>query len=255
MAGEESWTGDGIPSKDWCVSRKMSEFKPEPSPMELDLSDDEIEIVEIVGLDEDSPAARPIRDRRVATAPVEDEDTGDEIVLDLDDGSDDSSEFVPGIVAPSVTSEREQLLRLSADFENFKKRVDRTREATERLAAAQLVARLLPVLDNFERALSAARQSDADSTFQDGIGLIFRQLLDELRKEGLVAVDTVGEPFDPELHEAVVLTDTPGFPPNTVVEELQRGYLLHGRLLRPALVTVSVDPSSGAGGAEVNEDG
>jgi len=80
-------------------------------------------------------------------------------------------------------------------------------------------------------------------------------LLDELRKEGLVAVDTVGEQFDPQVHEAVVTTDTSGLPPNTVVEELQRGYLLHGRLLRPALVTVSVDPSSSAEGAGVNEDG
>ena len=86
--------------------------------MELDLSDDEIEIVEIVGLDEDSPAARPIRDRPVSTAPVEDEENSAEIVLDLDDGSDDSQDFVPGIVAPTVVSEREQLLRLSADFEN-----------------------------------------------------------------------------------------------------------------------------------------
>jgi molecular chaperone GrpE len=113
----------------------------------------------------------------------------------------------------------------------------------------------LPVLDNFERALSAARDAGQDALFHDGIVLIFKQLLEELRKEGLAAVDTVGEPFNPEVHDAVATLQHSGFPPNTVVEEMQRGYLLHGRLLRPALVTVSVDPSSSAGGAGVSEDG
>jgi len=230
----------------------MSEYEPELNCMDLDL-DDEIEIVEIVGLDEDSPAARPIRDEPVDV--VADDERGAEIVVDLDDELNETPELVVGATAPPVISEREQLMRLRADFENFKNRVDRTREANERQAAAQLVSRLLPVLDNFERALSAARQVERESTFQDGIGLIFRQLLDELRKEGLVSVDTVGEPFDPEVHEAVATTDVSGLPANTVVEELQRGYLLHSRLLRPALVKVSVDPPSSAGGAGVNEDG
>jgi len=230
----------------------MSEYEPELNCMDLDL-DDEIEIVEIVGLDEDSPAARPIRDEPVDVAA--DDECGAEIVVDLDDELNETPELVVGATAPPVISEREQLMRLRADFENFKNRVDRTREANERQAAAQLVSRLLPVLDNFERALSAARQAERESTFQDGIGLIFRQLLDELRKEGLVSVDTVGEPFDPEVHEAVATTDVSGLPANTVVEELQRGYLLHGRLLRPALVKVSVDPPSSAGGAGVDEDG
>jgi molecular chaperone GrpE len=235
----------------------MTEFKPDSTPMELDLSDEEIEIIEVVGLDEDSPAAWPIRDE--AEVSTLEEETEGEIVLDLDEdpqhGVEQSREARPGTMEAPHFSDREQLLRITADFENLKKRVDRTREAVERHAAAQLVSRLLPVLDNFERALSAARQVERDATFQDGIGLIFRQLLDELRKEGLVAVDTVGEPFDPELHEAVATTEGSGLPANTVVEELQRGYLLHGRLLRPALVKVSVDPSSNAGGAGVNEDG
>jgi molecular chaperone GrpE len=230
----------------------MSEYEPELNCMDLDL-DDEIEIVEIVGLDEDSPAARPIRDEPVDV--LADDERGAEIVVDLDDDLDETPELVVGATAPPVISEREQLMRLRADFENFKNRVDRTREANERQAAAQLVSRLLPVLDNFERALSAARQVERESTFQDGIGLIFRQLLDELRKEGLVSIDTVGEPFDPEVHEAVATTDVSGLPANTVVEELQRGYLLHSRLLRPALVKVSVDPPWSAGGAGVNEDG
>jgi molecular chaperone GrpE len=232
----------------------MSDFKPESSPVDLDVSDEEIEILEIVGLDEDSPAARPLRRERQAPE-THDDESDSEIVLDLDDELSVAPEVVPEASKPPELSDREQLARLQADYENFQKRVDRAREANERHAAAQLVSRLLPVLDNFERALSAARHVDGDTNFRDGISLIFRQLLDELRKEGLEAVDTVGEPFDPEVHEAVSTTAGTGLPPNTIVEELQRGYLLHGRLLRPALVKVSVDPSSSADGAGVNEDG
>jgi molecular chaperone GrpE len=234
----------------------MSEFKPESNPMELDLSDEEIEIIEVVGLDEDSPAARPVRETSGSSG-TEDAPP-DDVVVDLEEESAGVEvDFEPESVAPDsqLVSEREQLIRLRADFENFKKRVDRDREANERHAAATLVSRLLPVLDNFERALAAAREVSGDTRFQDGIALIFRQLLDELRKEGLMAVDTVGEPFNPELHEAVSTSEESGLPLNTVVEELQRGYLLHGRLLRPALVKVSVDPSSSANGAGVNEDG
>ncbi len=121
-------------------------------------------------------------------------------------------------------------------------------------ASAQLISRLLPVLDNFERALNAASQTEGGPGFYDGIALIFRQLLEELRREGLTAVDTVGEPFDPEVHEAVATSTDSDFPPNTVVEELQRGYLLHDRLLRPALVQVSIDPFSQTNEAEENGD-
>jgi molecular chaperone GrpE len=234
----------------------MSEFKPESDAMEVDLADEEIEIIEIVGLDEDSPAARPVREEPHVSAPEDEAET--DFVVELDDDPEAIEEDVrptPAVSEAPIASDREQLMRLRADFENFKKRVDRTREATERHAAAQLVSRLLPVLDNFERALSAARQAEGDTVFQDGIGLIFRQMLDELRKEGLTAVDTVGEPFDPEIHEAVATMEGSGLPTNTVVEEMQRGYLLHGRLLRPALVKVSVEPSSSVGGAGVNEDG
>lgn len=236
----------------------MSDFKPDSDPMELNTSDEEIEIIEIVGLEEDSPAARPVRDEATVSPQEAAEEEQTEFVVDLDEEPErieENGREVPPVSEVPFVSDREQLTRLQADYENFKKRVDREREANERHAAAQLVSRLLPVLDNFERALSAARQVDGQGTFTDGIGLIFRQLLEELRKEGLTAVDTVGEPFDPEIHEAVATIEGSGLPANTVVEEMQRGYLLHGRLLRPALVKVSVDSSSSVDGAGVSEDG
>lgn len=237
-------------------------MKPDSMATDSELPDEEIEIIEVVGLDEDSPAARPRKNKppvqrvEAEARPEEGEEIvveldGDETLLDDDTMVDFQLETSPEV--PEVCEE-ERLLRLTADFDNFKKRVEREREAQTRHAGAQLVGRLLPVLDNFERALSAARKASSDPAFHDGIALIFRQLLDELRKEGLSAVDTVGEPFDPEVHEAVATTIDPGLPSNTVVEELQRGYLLHERLLRPALVRVNLDPASYEEDAEGDEE-
>ena len=136
--------------------------------------------------------------------------------------------------------------RALAEIQNVTRRLNDERSQAVRFAVADFVRDLLPVLDNFERAIGASGSSIGPG-FRDGIALIFRQLLEELRKEGLVAVDTVGEPFDPTLHEAVATTHDPDLPPHTIVEELQRGYLLHQRLLRPALVRVTVDPEPQGG--------
>jgi molecular chaperone GrpE len=199
--------------------------------------DDEIEILEVIGLDEDSPAAG---------AGVASDDDDGEITLEFDEtgnrssGGTISADTVGHGRAQSV-SEREMLGRLQADFENFKKRVERERLANQRQAAAALVSRILPVLDNFERAISSEIPSDEGRAFHDGVALIFRQLLEELRREGLTSVDSLGQEFDPNLHEAVATDHVPGLPGNTVVEEMRRGYLLHGRLLRPAQVKVSLD--------------
>lgn len=202
-------------------------------PEDLQDADEEIEILEVVGLDEEDQAPSG------ASAGSDSHDDGvRDVVLDLDDEAEDFR-------GPVGIDDGERLLRLTADFENFKRRVEREREANERHATARLVNRLLPVLDNFERALGLRNGADRDPEFRSGVALIFRQMLEELRREGLVAVDSVGESFDPEVHEAVATELNSGFPPSTVIEELQRGYLLHERLLRPALVKVSVDPAGG----------
>lgn len=199
-------------------------------------ADDEIEIIEVVGLDEESSGSP--EDGSAPDPRARDDD----LLLDLD--ADDG----PAAAIGDAATHQERLLRLTADFDNFRKRIEREREAAERHAAANLVNRLLPVLDNFERALSSGNHSN--DSFHQGVALIFRQLLDELRREGLSAVDSVGEPFDPELHEAVATTHQPGLPPHTIVEEVLRGYLLHDRLLRPALVTVNIDPNDPGRGGE-----
>ena len=198
--------------------------------MEIDLllaerdGDDDIEILEIVGLEEDPPAA-----------PAVEEAAGGEVLVDFDEGLRDA----PNCHRQEMT-DGERLLRLKADFENFKKRVEREREASERHASAGLVTRLLSVLDNFERALTRDVPEGDGHSFREGIELIFRQLLDELRKEGLTPVDSLGQPFDPCIHEAVATDVIEELPSQTVIEELRRGYLMHDRLLRPSLVKVCV---------------
>ena len=125
-------------------------------------------------------------------------------------------------------------------FDNLKKRVEREREEFSTIATRELVSRLLVVLDNFERALAAGRETTVDAAFQQGVTLIHRQLYDELCREGITAVDAVGEMFDPAIHEAVATDTSSSLPANTVVEELQRGYYFRGQLLRPALVRVAM---------------
>lgn len=201
----------------------------------LDEDDDDIEILEVVGLDEDAPGA----------SGVVTQEAPDEVVLSFEDeASAVEVEPLPESEgAAEAAASLQRLVRLQADFDNFKKRVERERQRHDSLATAGLVARMLPVLDNFERALVAAPPSASSNGLMDGVSLIFRQLLDELRKEGLTAIESVGQQFDPNLHEAVDMDSSPGHHAYVVTEELQRGYVFNGRLLRPALVKVSADDS------------
>jgi molecular chaperone GrpE len=147
---------------------------------------------------------------------------------------------------------RQQLLRLMADFDNYRKRVDRQNDEARQFAVADLVRALLPGVDNLERALSAARQdaTPATTAIAEGVAMVLKQFKEALAKVGVQEVQTQGQPFDPTRHEAV---DTVGVAPSEdglIVEEVQRGYLLHERLLRPAKVIVGkAARHGGQGGA------
>jgi len=130
----------------------------------------------------------------------------------------------------------EQLLRRRADFENYKKRVERDRAQAERAAAARICQALLPILDDFDRALETL---PSDSPLRSGIELIERQVLTLLESEGVTSRDPTGEPFDPEAHQALSYEAVPGFADGTVVQTFRKAYFLGGRLLRPALVKVA----------------
>lgn len=131
------------------------------------------------------------------------------------------------------------LQRLQADFDNYRKRTQKEKEELIKYASERIVSDLLPVLDNFERAISAAQSSEDFKAFSQGVEMIHRQMQNMLTKEGLKAIDAVGQPFDPNLHEAVLQVDAEDQPENTVVEELQKGYYLKEKVLRPSMVKVS----------------
>lgn len=132
------------------------------------------------------------------------------------------------------------LLRARADFDNYRKRVDRERLEQVEVAAADLLRDLLPVVDDLERALSASGDAQAGvDPYRRGVELIQRQLLEVLRQHGVKPIDAVGADFDPHVHQAVAHEAVPGRREGEVVEEYRRGYRLGNRLLRPAMVKVA----------------
>ena len=133
---------------------------------------------------------------------------------------------------------QDRLLRTAAEFDNFRKRIERERRDLSEFAAADVLLEVLPILDNFERALQAPAPPEADS-FRTGIEMIHRQMLDLLRKRGAKPIDALGADFDPNFHQAVIHEPSPGHRDGEVIAELQRGYMLGDRLLRPAMVKVA----------------
>ena len=219
------------------------------------LDSEDIEILEVVGLNDDAP---PPSDRDLEEVEVSFEAQEDDIAFEAEAAARPRAALHEAVQATEVEEPmRERFLRLQADFENFKKRMDREKRDFHRHATATLVAKLLPVIDNFERALASDPRTDGESAMHKGITLIHRQLMEELRREGLVPLESVGEPFDPSRHEAIVTDSTSDLPPNTVVAEIQRGYFFLDRLLRPAAVKVSVDPlhQDTADGGEESHNG
>jgi molecular chaperone GrpE len=134
---------------------------------------------------------------------------------------------------------KDRHIRKLAEFENHKKRSERERQEYFKIALAGFAHDFLPILDNFERAFAHARPEDLTSDFGQGIAIIAKQLGELWKRYGLIPIDTSGA-FDPNLHEAVATEKTDTVPPNTIVEELQRGYFLNDRLIRPSFVKVAV---------------
>jgi molecular chaperone GrpE len=164
-------------------------------------------------------------------------ETAQEAVADDNPGAGTAA----GPVDDALREENQQLkdryLRTLADFENLRKRTEREKADFFRYALAGAMKDILPVLDNFDRALEHAEEGDE---FHKGVLLIYKQLYDVLQKHGLKPIDEEGVHFDPNIHEAVVREEDPDVPSQTVVAVLQKGYFLHDRLLRPALVKVAV---------------
>jgi molecular chaperone GrpE len=135
----------------------------------------------------------------------------------------------------------DRLLRKHADFENFRKRAEKEKREYQMFALSDFMYELLTILDNFERAFSHAEEQ-ATTDYHKGILLIYRQLKDVLEKKGLKPIQTVGQTFDPNYHEAITREERDDVPEGTILEEFQKGYFFREKLLRPAMVKVSFKP-------------
>jgi len=163
--------------------------------------------------------------------------------------SEDTPAGMPGPDAPDAALRRERddvydrLLRTTAEFDNYRKRVERERRDWSEAAVADVIRDLLPVLDDFERALSTPLDPgagpDAIGRYRAGVDLIRRQLMDVLRRSGVEPFDAVGRDFDPAWHEAVTTEPADGHRDGEITAELRRGYRIGQRLLRPAMVKVA----------------
>lgn len=138
-----------------------------------------------------------------------------------------------------VEAEQNKYLRLLADFDNFKRRSQKDREIASKFRSQSLLTDLLPVLDNFERAMGVEAKSDDASSILKGVEMVRNSLLEAVKREGLEEIPAVGEPFDPNFHQAVMQEKDENSEPGTVLQELQKGYTLKGRVLRPAMVKVN----------------
>lgn len=143
-------------------------------------------------------------------------------------------------LATELDEMRQMLLRRQADFDNYRKRIEKERGEDSKRATARVIEAIIPIVDGFEHALAAHREAEYES-YRKGFELIYKQLLDHLAKLGVERVEPVGKPFDPHLHQAMDRLETDEHDDGTVVQVFQAGYLYHGRVLRPAMVRVAVN--------------
>lgn len=133
---------------------------------------------------------------------------------------------------------KDQALRAAAEAQNVRRRAEQEAEKARKFALEKFVRELLPVVDSLEKALEAMAD-EATEAHREGVSMTLKMQLDAMAKFGVEAVEPAGEPFDPQLHEAMAMVPNPELEPNTVMEVMQKGYLLNGRLVRPAMVVVS----------------
>ena len=137
---------------------------------------------------------------------------------------------------------RQTLLRRQADFDNYRKRIEKERIEDSKRATARVIEGLIPVIDGFEHALAAHREAEYEN-YRKGFELIYKQLADHLAKLGVERIDPLGKPFDPHLHQAMDRAETRDHEDGTILQVFQPGYVFHGRVLRPAMVRVAVHPN------------
>jgi molecular chaperone GrpE len=159
------------------------------------------------------------------------------------DSNEDSTEVDYAAEIQNLTSKLEEAdnryLRIQADFDNFRRRTRLDIEAGEKYKAQKLVTELLPALDNFERALQIEADNEQSRTLLQGMEMVYRSLVEALKKEGVEPIEAVGKEFDPNFHQAVMQGEDENFGSNIVSAEFQKGYMLKDRVIRPSMVQVN----------------
>jgi molecular chaperone GrpE len=154
-----------------------------------------------------------------------------------------SADAEVGKLAKDLEDLRQTLLRRQADFDNYRKRVEKERSEDSRRSTARVIEGLIPVVDSFEQALALHREPEYEN-YRKGFELIHKQLIDNIAKLGAERIDPIGMTFDPHLHQAMDRTETKDKDEGTILQVFQPGYLFHGRVLRPAMVRVAVHPTA-----------
>ena len=177
------------------------------------------------------------------------EEQGAEEMRQQSKGSGDDADIVEltaeaeadlAVLQAELDTAREQVLRTQAEMQNLHRRVERDIENAHKYGMEKLVSELLPVVDNLERSIAAIDGDSGDhSAIAEGVQLTLKSFQDVLVRFKVAAIDPQGEPFDPQLHQAMSIVPNPDVEPNTVIEVFQKGYTLHGRLVRPAMVVVA----------------
>ncbi|MFE9277054.1 nucleotide exchange factor GrpE [Paenibacillus glucanolyticus] len=160
--------------------------------------------------------------------------------IPVTESSDEAGSVELEKLQAEVLEHQQRALRVQADFDNFRRRTQKEKEELGKYASSKLITELLPVIDNFERALQASGDNPEFESFSKGVNMIFRQLESVLASEGLTAMNSIGEPFNPEYHQAIMQVESDEFEEGIVVEEVQKGYMLKDKVLRPAMVKVSM---------------
>ncbi|QUW22196.1 nucleotide exchange factor GrpE [Sporosarcina sp. Marseille-Q4063] len=138
-----------------------------------------------------------------------------------------------------IEEEKNKYLRLLADYDNFRRRATLDKEALQKYQSQKVLTNLIPVLDNFSRAIAVEAKSDEARTMMEGMDMIYRSLVDALKSEGLIEIEALDQEFDPNYHQAIMTGNEEDKPSGVVLEEMQKGYILKDRVLRPSMVKVN----------------
>jgi molecular chaperone GrpE len=178
------------------------------------------------------------KDTQAVEEEVKTEIVEEELDVNNEEEVDEQAD-VPNSLEAEVADLNNRLLRVQADYDNFRRRSREEKDAAAKYRAQSFIEGLLPAIDNFERALQIKPEQDETKSLLQGMEMVYRQLQDTLKNEGVEVIETVGQTFDPHLHQAVMQVEEEGATPNQIVEELQKGYKLKGRVLRPSMVKVN----------------